>query len=116
MVAAGSIHFVRHEDGIRKAGIVPSLRHPAHPCNTLIADLGQRIPAASRPETGGPTTFIEPDSLGCLVAVTSFRRLCFNIAQRARENPHGAHYARGGRLGCGSDSGSDRIVCTRSNE
>jgi hypothetical protein len=42
MVAAGSIHFVRHEDGIRKAGTVPSLRHPAHPCNTLT---GRKRPA-----------------------------------------------------------------------
>ena len=35
MVAASSIGFVRHEGDIRKAGTVPLLRHPAHPCNTL---------------------------------------------------------------------------------
>src|SRR5690348_3435888 len=43
MVAASSIGFVRHEGDIRKAGTAPSLRHPAHPCNTLTCASAQEL-------------------------------------------------------------------------
>jgi hypothetical protein len=42
VVATVGIVFVWHIGEIRKAGTVPSLRHPAHPCNTLAP--GQGIP------------------------------------------------------------------------
>src|SRR3954463_6778045 len=60
MVAASSIGFVRHEGDIRKAGTVPLLRHPAHPCNIYgrpppckrflqRCDLESRLPPSIRP-------------------------------------------------------------------
>jgi hypothetical protein len=36
MVTTVGIVFVWHDGEIRKAGTLPSLRHPIHPCNTLL--------------------------------------------------------------------------------
>jgi hypothetical protein len=43
MVAAGSVGLMRHENAIRSIEIGRSLRHPAHPCNTLASGIDHAL-------------------------------------------------------------------------